>query len=108
VPDESTVRKLTRRIGGETVNELTRALTDTTVREKRFRPRAVRINSTVVEADVNNPADADLASHGVKVLARKGRRLAAVVMEKKARVRNTSRRLVARCGRSDGRPGLQR
>lgn len=41
VPDESTVRKLTRRIGAETVNELTRALIEAAVRERRFRARAV-------------------------------------------------------------------
>jgi hypothetical protein len=37
VPDESTVRKLTRRIGAATVEELSRAL----IEERRFRPRAV-------------------------------------------------------------------
>src|SRR3954452_4014809 len=37
VPDESRVRKLTRRIGSETVSELTRALIETAVREQRFR-----------------------------------------------------------------------
>ena len=36
VPDESTVRKLTRRIGPETVNDVTRALIDAAVRERRF------------------------------------------------------------------------
>jgi transposase, IS5 family len=93
VPDESTVRKLTRRIGAETVNDLTRSLIETALREKRFRPRAVRIDSTVIEADVRYPTDADLASHGVRVLAREGRKLAAVVKEKKARVRDRSRSL---------------
>jgi len=91
VPDESTVRKLTRRIGAEAVNELIRTLIDTAVREKRFRPRAVRIDSTVVEADVKYPTDADLASHGVKVLAREGKKLAALVKERNARVRDRSR-----------------
>jgi IS5 family transposase len=91
VPDESTVRKLTRRIGAETVNELTRSLIETALRQKRFRPRAVRVDSTVIEADVRYPTDADLASHGVRVLAREGRKLAAVVKEKKARVRDRSR-----------------
>ena len=64
VPDESTVCKLTRRIGAEAVNELTRSLIETATREKRFRPRAVRIDSTVVEADVRYPTDADLARTG--------------------------------------------
>ena len=93
VPDESTVRKLTRRIGAETVAELTRSLIETAVREKRFRPRAVRIDSTVVEADVRYPTDADLASYGVKVLAREGRKLAALVKEKTAWVRDRSRQV---------------
>ena len=93
VPDESTVRKLTRRIGAETVNELTRSLIETALREKRFRPRAVRIDSTVVEADVRYPTDADLASHGVKMLAREGKKLAALVKERKARVRDRSRQM---------------
>ena len=66
VPDESTVRKLTRRIGAETVAELTRALIVKATREKRFRPRAVRIDSTVIEADVKYPTDAGLASSGVQ------------------------------------------
>ena len=91
VPDESTVRKLTRRIGAETVSELTRALIVKATREKRFRPRAVRIDSTVIEADVRYPTDAGLASSGVRVLAREGRKLAKLVAEKKARVRDRSR-----------------
>jgi transposase, IS5 family len=70
VPDESTVRKLTRRIGAETVSELTRAMIVKACREKRFRPRAVRIDSTVIEADVKYPTDSRLASSGVKVLVR--------------------------------------
>ena len=72
VPDDSTVRKLTRRIGPDTVNEITRVLIVQATRSKRFRPRAVRIDSTVIEADVKYPTDSGLAAHGVKVLAREG------------------------------------
>ena len=91
VPDESTVRKLTRRIGPETVAEMTRALIVKATREKRFRPRAVRIDSTVIEADVKYPTDAGLASSGVRVLARGGRKLATLIKERQARVRDRSR-----------------
>src|SRR5664279_3961986 len=91
VPDESTVRKLTRRIGPETVAEITRAMIMHATREKRFRPRAVRIDSTVIEADIKHPTDAGLASVGVRALAREGRKLARLVGEKKARVRDRSR-----------------
>jgi transposase, IS5 family len=91
VPDESTVRKLTRRIGADTVNEMTRALIESAVRDRRFRARAVRIDSTVIEADIKYPTDAGLAAHGVKSLAREGRKLAAKLGETKTRVRDRSR-----------------
>ena len=70
---------------------MTRALIVKATREKRFRPRAVRIDSTVIEADVKYPTDAGLASSGVRVLAREGRKLAKLIDEKKQRVRDRSR-----------------
>jgi IS5 family transposase len=91
VPDESTVRKLTRRIGADTINELTRVLIVQATRSKRFRARAVRIDSTVIEGDVRYPTDSGLAGHGVRALAREGRKLAVLVKERKRRVRDRSR-----------------
>jgi IS5 family transposase len=91
VPDESTVRKLTRRLGPEVVAELTRALIAKATRETRFRARAVRIDSTVVEADVRYPTDAGLAHAGVRTLAREGKRLRARLGTAEARVRDRSR-----------------
>jgi transposase, IS5 family len=58
------VPKLTRRIGADTVAELTRALIVKATRERRFRPQAVRVDSTVIEADVHYPTDAGLARGG--------------------------------------------
>jgi transposase, IS5 family len=91
VPDESTVRKLTRRLGAEVVHEITRELIQKARRQKRFRPRAARIDSTVIEADVRWPTDAGLAADGVKALAREGRKLAARIKEKRTAVRDRSR-----------------
>ncbi|MGG7378905.1 ISNCY family transposase, partial [Escherichia coli] len=71
--------------------ELTRALIVKATRERRFRPRAVRIDSTVIEADIKHPTDAGLAGHGVRALAREGRKLAKLVGEKRSRVRDRSR-----------------
>jgi transposase, IS5 family len=102
VPDESTIRKLTRRLGAETVSELTRALIEKATREKRFRPRAIRVDSTVIEADIKHPTDAGLASAGVRSLAGEGRKLAALVGEQKRRVRDRSRAMGRRL-RSIGR-----
>ncbi|MDQ6803404.1 MAG: transposase, partial [Actinomycetota bacterium] len=92
VPDESTVRKLTRRLGAEVVHEITRELI-AKARRERFRPRAARIDSTVVEADVRYPTDAGLADAGVRALAREGRKLAVKVGEKRTAVRDRSRAL---------------
>jgi IS5 family transposase len=91
VPDESTVRKLTRRLGAETVAELSRLVIGKAQRETRFRVRAVRIDSTVIEADVRYPTDAGLAGDGVRVLAREGKRLAAQAGGTAVRVRDRSR-----------------
>ena len=91
VPDESTVRKLTRRLGVEVVHEITREMIQKARREKRLRPRAARIDSTVVEADVRWPTDAGLAADGVKALAREGRKLAVKVNEKRTAVRDRTR-----------------
>ncbi|MGZ6589392.1 MAG: transposase [Solirubrobacteraceae bacterium] len=91
VPDESTVRKLTRRLGAEVVHELTRLVIGKARREKRFRPRAARIDSTVVEADIRYPTDAGLAADGIRALAREGRKLAAKIGAKRTAVRDRSR-----------------
>ena len=66
VPDESTIRKLTRRLGAETVNEITRLVIAKARRETRFVGRAVRVDSTVIEADIRYPSDAMLALQGTR------------------------------------------
>ncbi len=91
VPDESTVRKLTRRLGPELVDELIRSVIERAIADKRFRPRALRADSTVAGADIRYPTDAGLASDAVRVLARAGRKVAAAVPAVTARVRDRSR-----------------
>jgi IS5 family transposase len=91
VPDESTVRKLTRRLGSELVDELTRAVIDQAFTARKFRPRALRVDSTVAAADIRFPTDSGLCADAVRVLARAARRVAAVVPKVTARVRDRSR-----------------
>lgn len=90
VPDESTVRKLARRLGSEVVEEITRMVIEKAQRETRFVGRAVRVDSTVVEADVRYPSDGVLALQGASTLAREGRKLQKLVGSK-VRVRDRSR-----------------
>lgn len=91
VPEESTVRKLARRLGAEVVQEITRVVIEKAQRETRFRARAARIDSTVVEADIRYPSDAMLALQGVRVLAREGRKVTGMIKEETVRVRDRSR-----------------
>jgi transposase, IS5 family len=93
VPDESTVRKLVRRLGPEVVAELTRVVIGKAQRETRFAAWAVRIDSTVVEADIRYPTDAGLALQGARVLAREGRKLAGRLRGQTRRVVDRSRQL---------------
>jgi transposase, IS5 family len=93
VPDESTVRKLVRRLGPETVNQLTRVVIGKAHRETRFVARAVRIDSTVVEADIRYPTDAMLAWQGARALAREGRKLAGRLGGQAVRVVDRSRQI---------------
>jgi IS5 family transposase len=93
VPHESTVRKLTRRLGAGVVEELTRCVIAKAQRETRFKARAVRIDSTVVEADVRYPSDAALSLDGARTLARQARRLRALVGADAGWVRDRSRAL---------------
>lgn len=91
VPDESTVRKLTRRLGAETVNEITRLVIAKAQRETCFVGRAVRVDSTVIEADIRYPSDATLALAGSRALARAGSKLAGMLKGQAGRVRDRSR-----------------
>jgi IS5 family transposase len=94
---------------------MTRALIEKAIREKRFTARAMRVDSTVVEADVRWPSDAALALDATRRLAREGARLAALVGEGAQHVQDRSRaaerrlRLIGRTvGRRLGRAGAAR
>jgi transposase, IS5 family len=92
VPDESTLRKLVRRLGREVIEEITRAVIGSaTSGERRFVARAARIDSTVVEADVRYPTDLGLAADATRVLAREAAAAGALGGRDRRRVRDRSR-----------------
>jgi Transposase domain (DUF772) len=106
VPDESTVRKLTRRLGSEV-----RSGADADGDREGGQGAALAAaggagDSTVVEADVRYPTDDGLALQGARALAAQGRRLARRIGESQASVRDRSRaigRRVREIGRTLGR-----
>ena len=91
VPDESTIRKLTRRLGPELVDDLTREVIQLAVKERGFKVRAMRCDSTVQEADIRHPTDSGLAADAVKVLARAARKVHAKIPGLTRQVRDRSR-----------------
>jgi len=96
VPDESTVRKLTKRLGSEAVNELSRSLIKMATSERRIRLRAMRCDSTVVEADVKYPTDIGLVGNAIRVLVRTAKKLVAQLPEVTAKVRDRGRAVQTR------------
>src|SRR4051812_49492172 len=92
VPEESTVRKLVRRLGPEVIEEITRAvIAGATTGARRFVARAARIDSTVVEADIRYPTDLGLAADATRVLAREAAGARALAGAQGPRVRDRSR-----------------
>jgi IS5 family transposase len=97
VPDESTIRKLVRRLGSEVIEEITRAVIASAASgERRFVARAARIDSTVVEADIRYPTDLGLAADATKVLAREAAAVGALAGQDAPRVRDRSRAVAQR------------
>src|SRR5919201_280970 len=92
VPDESTIRKLARRLGPAVIEEVCRALiVRATTGKRRFLARAARIDSTVVEADVRYRSDLGLAGEGAPRVVNRTRAV-------NRRLRTLNRTLARRTG----------
>lgn len=110
VPHSTTVLKLTRRFGPEIVEELNRATLEKAVKEKVLRSRRLRVDSTVMEADIRYPTDSGLCSHAISRLTAAVRRVKATGLALRTRFRDRSRRsakIARRMSLGLGRPGSQ-
>jgi len=99
VPDESTIRKLVRRLGAEVIEQITCAvIARATGREaeRRFVARAARIDSTVVEADIRYPSDLGLAGDATRMLAAEAAKASELAGPGAPRVRDRSRAVAKR------------
>jgi IS5 family transposase len=99
VPDESTVRKLVKRLGPDVIDEITmhvlRRATSAGA-ERRFVIRAARIDSTVIEADIRYPTDLGLAQDAARMLAAEAKQAAGVAGDGAPRVTDRSRSIGAK------------
>ncbi len=75
VPDASTLIKLTNGPCRGLAEEVHTALVQKLAEKKVLKGRKLRVDTTVVEADIHYPTDADLLADGVRVLTRTTRQL---------------------------------
>jgi transposase, IS5 family len=91
VPHPTTLVKLVRRAGPEVVEELNAALLDKLAAGKLLRARKLRVDTTVVEADIDYPTDADLLEQAVRKLGGLVRRVKAHGAASRTRFRDRGR-----------------
>jgi IS5 family transposase len=77
VPHPTTLSKLVRRAGPDVIGQLNQALLGKLAGDKLLRSRKLRIDTTVVEADIDFPTDADLLEQAIRTTGGLVRRLRA-------------------------------
>jgi transposase, IS5 family len=75
VPHPTTLVKLVGRAGPKVLDQLNAALLAKLAGEKVLRCRKLRIDTTVIAADIDHPTDADLLEHAVRTLGGLVRRI---------------------------------
>ena len=108
VPHSTTLLKLTRRFGPEIVDELNRQVLKTAVEKKLLRGRRLRVDCTVMEADVRYPTDSGLCAHAIRRLFGAVKAVKAAGLAVRTRFRNRSRtaaKIARRMSLGMGRPG---
>src|SRR5215211_9491567 len=91
VPHPTTLVKLVRRAGPEVIEELNAALVAKLAQGKLLRARKLRVDTTVVEADIDYPTDADLLEGAVRKLGGLVRRVKARGAASRTRFRDRGR-----------------
>lgn len=98
VPHSTTLLKLTKRCGPELVEELNKLLLKKACEKKLIRGRKLRVDTTVIEADIHHPTDAGLLSDGVRVISRMVKKIkdkgAAVRTKFQDRTRSIKNRII--------------
>lgn len=91
VPHPTTLVKLVRRAGPEVIEQLNQALLAKLAEGKLLRARKLRVDTTVVEADIDYPTDADLLEQAVGKLGGLVRRIKARGAASRTRFRDRGR-----------------
>jgi IS5 family transposase len=91
VPHPTTLVKLVRRAGPEVIAQLNTTLLEKLAADKLLRGRKLRVDTTVVEADIGYPTDADLLEQAVRKVGGLVRRIKARGAAGRTRFRDRGR-----------------
>ena len=91
VPHSTTLMKLTTRCGSAAVDGLNEALLAKAIEAKVLRCNRIRVDTTVVPANVSYPTDSGLLAKAVNRIAATGRRIRAAGGATRTKVRDRSR-----------------
>ena len=97
VPDDTTLIKLTHKYGEDSVRDLNDALVLKLKQRKVIRGRKLRLDTTVVEADIHYPTDTGLLADGVRVITRTVTKLKKVVGRAGSKFVNHTRKVKRTC-----------
>jgi len=114
VPDDTVMNKWALALGPEVIANLHKRVVAIAQEKKVFEGRKMRIDTTVVETNIHYPTDSSLLGDGVQVLTRAMKRIAAIVGDAGAALRDRSRSVkcrileIGRAARSKGGAGKER
>ena len=114
VPDDTVMNKWALALGPEVIANLHKRVVAIAQEKKIVEGRKMRIDTTVVETNIHYPTDSSLLGDGVQVLTRAMKRIAAIVGDAGATLRDRSRSVkyrileIGRAARSKGGAGKER
>jgi IS5 family transposase len=114
VPDDTVMNKWALALGPEVIENLHKRVVAIAQEKKIVEGRKMRIDTTVVETNIHYPTDSSLLGDGVRVLTRAMKRIAAIVGDAGAKLRDRSRSVryrlleIGRAARSKGGAGKER
>ena len=108
VPDAKTLGRLAQALGPEVIEKIQARMVALAQAHKVIRGRRLRLDTTVVEANIHYPTDSGLLGDGVRVLTRLMKKVTAIAGPAGSRLRDRSRSVqrrlieIGRASRSKG------
>lgn len=113
VPDAKTLGRLVQALGAAVIQQVHQRLVAVAQEKKVVRGRKLRVDTTVVEANIHYPTDSSLLSDGARVLTRTMKKITELTGRAGTKLRNRMRTIghrameIARTSRSKG-PQVQK